>query len=145
MHDHNTITTPQGHLDSCPRRSLFIGVLGATVTDIGPWYQSLRKPDWQPPDWLFGPAWTVIFALAGVAGYKAWLRARTQSDREWIIILFAANSFLNVLWSLLLFAWKRPKWVDRNRIPLGVCYCPDFRAETLHDNRAGCLYPTPPG
>ncbi|MBC8049830.1 MAG: tryptophan-rich sensory protein [Chitinophagales bacterium] len=90
--------------------AIFIGILGATITDIGPWYQGLRKPDWQPPDWLFGPVWTLIFALAGVAGYKAWLRAPTQSDREWIIILFAANGFLNVLWSLLFFAWKRPDW-----------------------------------
>ena len=43
--------------------AIFIGVLGGTLTDTGPWYQNLRKAPWQPPDWLFGPAWTLIFAL----------------------------------------------------------------------------------
>ena len=49
--------------------AIFIGVLGGTLTDTGPWYQNLRKPSWQPPDWLFGPAWTVDFCAGdGVGG-----------------------------------------------------------------------------
>ena len=40
--------------------ALAVAALGASATDIGPWYQSLRKPSWQPPDLLFGPVWTVI-------------------------------------------------------------------------------------
>ncbi|MDX2264171.1 MAG: TspO/MBR family protein [Hyphomicrobiales bacterium] len=90
--------------------AMLVALVGGVMTDIGPWYQSLRKPDWQPPDWLFGPAWTLIFTLAAIAGVKSWLRAPTQSDRDWIIILFAANGFLNVLWSLLFFRLKRPDW-----------------------------------
>ncbi|RZI37700.1 tryptophan-rich sensory protein, partial [Herbaspirillum sp. HC18] len=39
--------------------AIFVAVLGGTLTDTGPWYQNLRKPSWQPPDWLFGPAWTL--------------------------------------------------------------------------------------
>ena len=90
--------------------AIFIAVLGGTLTDTGVWYQSLRKPSWQPPDWLFGPAWTVIFALATASAVDAWRMAGSRVEREWVIALFALNGFLNILWSTLFFALKRPDW-----------------------------------
>ena len=87
-----------------------VGVLGAMTTDIGPWYQALKVPAWKPPDILFGPAWTTIFALAAISGVIAWRRAETRSQRDWIPVLFAVNAFLNVLWSLLFFRLHRPDW-----------------------------------
>lgn len=90
--------------------AILVATLGATMTDIGPWYQSLNKPSWQPPDWLFGPAWTIIFALAALSGIFAWRDARSDRDREWIITVFAINGTLNVLWSALFFRMHRPDW-----------------------------------
>ncbi len=88
--------------------AILVASLGSTMTDLGPWYQSLKKPSWQPPDWLFGPAWTLIFALAAAAGVVAWRHARSDADREWIIGMFAVNGTLNVLWSFLFFRLQRP-------------------------------------
>lgn len=88
--------------------AVLVASLGATMTHLGPWYQALNKPSWQPPDWLFGPAWTLIFALAAAAGVIAWRRASTDSQREWIIALFAINGTLNILWSALFFRLHRP-------------------------------------
>ena len=83
---------------------------GAMMTDLGPWYVALRKPSWQPPDWAFGPAWTLIFALAAAAGYYAW-RAMPPLRRWGLIVgLFAANGAFNVLWSALFFHLHRPDW-----------------------------------
>lgn len=90
--------------------AVFIGVLGGMLTDTGNWYQGLIKPSWQPPDWLFGPAWTVIFALATMSAVYAWRHADSLGQREWVIGLFALNGFFNVLWSTLFFALKRPDW-----------------------------------
>lgn len=90
--------------------ALAVAVLGALMTDLGPWYQSLKQPSWKPPDWLFGPAWTLIFALAAVSGVLAWRDAPSKSYREWLIAFFACNGFLNVLWSLLYFRLRRPDW-----------------------------------
>jgi len=87
-----------------------VASLGAWLTDLGPWYYELRKPAWKPPDWLFGPAWTLIFALAAVAGAQAWRMVRDRSGRTRIVVLFAANGVLNVLWSVLFFRWQRPDW-----------------------------------
>jgi len=83
---------------------------GMTLTDLGPWYQSLREPSWKPPDSAFGAIWTAIFALAAAAGVVAWRNARSSSGRQWIVALFAINGFLNVLWSLIFFKLKRPDY-----------------------------------
>lgn len=87
-----------------------IATLGGALTDTGPWYQALKKPSWQPPNWLFGPAWTTIFALAVVSATLAWRSATTQGQRVQVIALFAINAFFNLLWSALFFALKRPDW-----------------------------------
>jgi translocator protein len=84
--------------------------LGALMTDLGPWYQALAQPAWKPPDWAFGPAWTLIFALVAASGAQAWRAAPGQAQREWLLALFALNGFLNVLWSLLYFRLHRPDW-----------------------------------
>ena len=87
-----------------------VAILGGLATDVGPWYRQLHKPTWQPPDWLFGPAWTTIYALVVIAGVRAWRRAATPVHREWLVVLFASNGFVNVLWSLLFFRLQRPDW-----------------------------------
>jgi translocator protein len=87
-----------------------IAGLGAAMTDLGPWYQGLRKPEWQPPDWLFGPAWTLIFALAALSFVAAWRAAPDRRSRAWIVGLFALNGLFNVLWSAFFFRLRRPDW-----------------------------------
>lgn len=90
--------------------ALAVAVLGGLSTDIGPWYAGLRKPPWQPPDLLFGPVWTLIYALTAAAGVLAWLRAPTRRERETLLIVIACNAALNVIWSLLFFRLQRPDW-----------------------------------
>jgi tryptophan-rich sensory protein len=86
------------------------GMLGGLLTDTGIWYQSLIKPSWQPPDWAFAPAWTLIFATAAIAGVYAWRAAQTPTQRGLVIALFVLNGVLNSLWSTFFFVAKRPDW-----------------------------------
>lgn len=90
--------------------ALCVAALGATVTDLGPWYQGLDKPDWNPPDVVFPMGWTVIYALITVSAITAWRAARTSAEAEWVIGLFALNGFLNISWSLFFFRLQRPDW-----------------------------------
>ena len=60
--------------------TVFIAVLGGTLTDLGPWYQSLQQPGWKPPDMLFGPAWTLIYACCVLAFILAWRRASSRGQ-----------------------------------------------------------------
>ncbi len=90
--------------------ALAVGILGGLMTDIGPWYQSLVKPSWQPPDWLFGPVWTTIFALTAAAAVLAWWASDTKIARQNLLIVFLFNAVLNVTWSLAFFRLRRPDW-----------------------------------
>ncbi len=85
-----------------------VAAIGGTLTDLGPWYQSLREPAWKPPDWAFGPIWTAIFAMAAASGVIAWRNEPKTAGRQWIVGLFAVNGFLNLLWSLMFFKVERP-------------------------------------
>ena len=90
--------------------AILLAVLGGAITDLGPWYASLNKPDWQPPGPVFGIVWTTIYSLTAIAAMIAWLRAPKGPEREWLIGLFSINGFLNILWSLLFFRLQRPDW-----------------------------------
>jgi len=87
-----------------------VAFLGATITDLGPWYQSLDKPAWTPPDGLFPIVWTLIYALITVAGITAWRAAPNSSVSQTVVSLFALNGFLNITWSLLFIRLQRPDW-----------------------------------
>ncbi|MFO1394588.1 MAG: TspO/MBR family protein [Steroidobacteraceae bacterium] len=87
-----------------------VAATGAALTSLGPWYRELVKPAWQPPDWLFGPAWTLIFALCALAGAGTWRRAGDADARRRLLTAFAVNGVLNVTWSALFFRVQRPAW-----------------------------------
>ncbi len=88
--------------------AIILGGVGGFLTEIGPWYRKLKKPSWQPPDWLFGPAWTVILGLAGWSLYVAVTSAPTLGDKAFIGGLFLANFAAHFAWSPLFFKFKRP-------------------------------------
>lgn len=88
----------------------FVAVIGGLMTDVGAWYESLRFPSFRPPNWLFGPAWTVIFALIATSGVIAWDHAPDAATRSRLLILFAINGVLNIAWSPLFFKLRRPDW-----------------------------------
>lgn len=90
--------------------AIVLGGAGGALTEIGKWYRDLKKPSWQPPDWLFGPAWTVILGLSAWSFYRAWMAAPSSADQLIIGGLFAVNFVLHLLWSPLFFKIKRPDW-----------------------------------
>ena len=90
--------------------AVFLGVAGGLMTPIGGWYRNLRKPPWQPPDWLFGPAWTVILGLAAWSAVIAWRGAPDAAARRDVVILFTVNAVFHLLWSPLFFRARRPDW-----------------------------------
>ena len=107
------------------RKPVFIAVLlaivtggiGGLATEIGPWYFNLVKPSWQPPDWLFGPVWTTIYILTGIAGVRAWRRT-DEVQRRYLLGALLLNVVLNILWSAIFFTAKRPDIALIEVVPL---------------------------
>lgn len=78
----------------------------ATRTDIqSPWYQTLRKPAWMPPPAAFGPVWTILYVLMGIAAARV-AAATTKAGSGVALVLFGAQLVLNIAWSFLFFKAK---------------------------------------
>ena len=90
--------------------ALATAATGGVLTRLDSWYYGLQQPWFKPPDWVFGPAWTLIFTLTATAGVLAWRAAPDARVRRLVLALFVANAGLNVLWSYLFFWCQRPDW-----------------------------------
>jgi tryptophan-rich sensory protein len=75
----------------------------------GGWYASLAKPEWTPPPWVFGPAWTILYAMMAVAAWRLWRRrhARPHESRR-ALALFAVQLAMNLAWTPVFFGLQRP-------------------------------------
>jgi tryptophan-rich sensory protein len=73
----------------------------------GNWYERLRKPAWRPPNWLFGPAWTVLYSMIAVSGWLVWRQA-DWSGAGLALTVYIAHLAVNAAWSGLFFGLRRP-------------------------------------
>ncbi|HWQ65815.1 MAG TPA: TspO/MBR family protein [Methanospirillum sp.] len=89
---------------------LIIGALGSffTVASLSDWYSTLAKPWFNPPNWVFGPVWTVLYILMGIS---LWLIIRNgirDSDVRLGTLFFGLQLLVNLLWSLIFFGMRSP-------------------------------------
>ena len=73
-----------------------------TAGEVTGWYQRLERPTIAPPNWVFGPAWTLLYALMAVAAWRVWLTTPSAA-RSWALWLFVAQLALNLAWSWIFF------------------------------------------
>jgi len=83
------------------------GAASGLATPPGAWYQSLAKPTWTPPPWLFGPVWTVLYIMIGVAGWILWTERKRPAGRK-ASTLFAIQLALNFAWTPVFFGLHAP-------------------------------------
>lgn len=86
------------------------GLIGSifTVPAIPTWYATLQKPVLNPPAWIFGPIWTILYCLMGIAAFLVWKKGLDRKDVKMALGLFAGQLVLNALWSILFFGWHSP-------------------------------------
>lgn len=86
------------------------GAIGSVFTfqAIPTWYASLNKASFNPPNWLFGPAWTVLYILIGVSLFLVLNSKIENKNKRIALIIFFAQIILNMLWSIVFFGIKSP-------------------------------------
>ena len=73
-----------------------------TSGEIAGWYRTLNRPAIAPPNWVFGPVWSLLYALMAIAAWRVWLAA-PSSIRSWALGLFVAQLALNLAWSWIFY------------------------------------------
>lgn len=86
---------------------LLIGFIAgiSTSKSIDSWYSKIKKPTFNPPSWIFGPVWTILYVLMGVSLYLLWT---SKIDNRLAIMFFVIQLVLNFLWSYLFFGLQNP-------------------------------------
>ncbi len=104
--------------------ALIVAVAGGLLTDLSPWYLELKQPAWKPPDWAFGPVWSVVLTMWAVSLVLSWRAAPTDRLRGSITLFYGINGVFNIVWSALFFTFKRPDWalVEAGLLWLSVAY-----------------------
>jgi tryptophan-rich sensory protein len=107
MAEANGRTDGVGGLAAFAGITLAAAAWGARYSGNGRWYRRLRKPPFQPPAWLFGPVWTVLYATIAVSGWWVW-RRRGLPEARGALGWWGAQLGLNAAWSWLFFGRRRP-------------------------------------
>lgn len=86
------------------------GIIGAVFTtpSIAGWYAGITKPSFNPPAWVFGPVWTTLFALMGIAAFLVWQKGLARKDVKVALGVFIGQLVLNTLWSVIFFGLHSP-------------------------------------
>ncbi len=92
------------------------GGIGALFTAPGEntWYQMLEKPIFNPPGWIFGPVWTILYICMGIAVFLVWNYAQKGKEKEKALLLFWVHLVFNASWSIVFFFLQSPEWAFIN-------------------------------
>jgi len=123
----------------CPGAVGFLSSV-ATMSSMSTWYQTLSKPIFTPPDWLFAPVWTGLYVLMGFAFYEIWINKK--KDKKMAISLFIIQLILNGLWSIIFFGLKMPLFAFIELIILlGLIITTTYYFRKIFKPAAWLMYP----
>ncbi|SCX31302.1 TspO/MBR family protein [Agrobacterium sp. DSM 25558] len=94
-----------------------IGALIGMNNVPGEWYQTLKKPFFNPPNWIFGPVWTALYVMIAIAGARTWLQSRMGGRMQ----LWGSQMLLNFLWSPIFFTMQSPTGALILIVPILIC------------------------
>lgn len=92
--------------------TLVLGSLSGLLTAdaISTWYSGIQKPSFNPPNWLFGPVWTVLYILMGIAAGLVWTSFAEPAAKRRALGVYVVQLVLNFGWSLIFFGMRSPGW-----------------------------------
>lgn len=91
---------------------LLIGFLAgfATQSSVDTWYNTLNKPSFNPPNWIFAPVWTILYILMGIAAGLVWAKGFYHIWVKTALYYFGFQLLFNALWSIVFFGFQKPFW-----------------------------------
>ena len=109
----------------CISIPLLVGGISGVLTKYevdGTWFNLLRKPSFNPPNWLFAPVWTTLYLLMGIGLYLVWNTASGEIRKK-AVLVFSVQLLLNFFWSILFFYAHRVLASVIDILLLWICIC----------------------
>jgi benzodiazapine receptor len=106
------------------------------------WYASLSRPTYAPPNWVFGPVWTLLYLMIAVAGWRVW-KSNVSAGKRFAFTMFGIQLLLNAAWSAIFFGWHKPDWA---LLEMGILWLAILTTIVLfkrHSLTAALLLPPP--
>lgn len=96
------------------------GIIGTvfTISAIPTWYATLVKPALNPPSFIFGPVWTMLYALMGIAAFLIWNKGMGRPGVSKALSVFGIQLLLNATWSIVFFGLQNPAWAFLNIVAM---------------------------
>jgi tryptophan-rich sensory protein len=116
----------------------FLPSLGGLLAMPDAWYARIAKPPWNPPSWVFGPVWTLLYLSMGVAAWLVWRHGGLRAQ-AWPLSVFAVQLALNAAWSPLFFGLHRPGLALVDIVAMLVAIASTIRAFRAVQPAAGLL------
>ncbi|MCX6316112.1 MAG: tryptophan-rich sensory protein [Bacteroidetes bacterium] len=91
-----------------------------TVSGVESWYATINKPSWNPPNWIFGPVWTTLYFMMGIALFLVWKADTSIELKKIAFVLFAVQLALNFFWSFIFFRLHQPGWALAEMLALWI-------------------------
>jgi len=117
---------------------VFAASLTSVFVSTDGWYAELNKPTWNPPGWIFGPVWTLLYIMMAVAAWRVWLLGGWEKQR-WPLTLFLIQWALNALWTPLFLGLHLLGWAFAEILVLLACILLTIRAFRPVDRTAAWL------
>ena len=118
-----------------------VAAIGGAVTtpQINGWYATLAKPSFNPPDWIFGPVWSLLFAMMAIAAWRVWGADPRMRRNRTALLLFALQLAFNLAWSVAFFGAQSPLSGLVVIVPLEILIVATILAFTRHDRVAALM------
>ncbi|MBP6343253.1 MAG: tryptophan-rich sensory protein [Candidatus Omnitrophica bacterium] len=118
---------------------LLAGYIGSrfTFVSVKTWYPTIKKPSWNPPNWIFAPVWTLLYILMAVAAWKVW---ETADNAFGPMLIFAVQLVLNVAWSAIFFGKRNISLAFKEIILLWITVVATTAVFWSVDHFAGILF-----
>lgn len=85
----------------------FLAAMSGGIFSPGEWFRSLKKPSWQPPNWVFPVVWSILYAINAFAGWLVWNEVGFEGPGFWAMVVYGLALVLNAAWSAIFFGMKQ--------------------------------------
>jgi len=110
-----------------------------TMSSVRDWYVTLQKPSWTPPAYVFGPVWTILYAMIAIAGWRVFIKMSASGKKTEAFWMYSLQLTCNLLWSFFFFFLKNPLFALIDILTLLLLIIFNIKAFYRIDKVAGIL------